>query len=174
MQPLHLVPIFCGGHAELLTPLAARLEERFPLQVERHLPDFDPEHAFDVSRGQYNSRLLLADLLRQAPALGGRILGVTAVDLFIPVLTFVFGEAQLEGPAAIVSTRRLAPEVYGLPAAPELLFERLCKEAVHELGHTYRLVHCHDDGCVMASSAVVESIDLKSDRFCESCRQQVR
>ncbi len=173
MSVLHLVPIYCGTYAEVIPRLARVLEQTFHTTVERHPPGFDPEIAFDASRGQYNSRVLLAELRRQAPADGGRILGVTNVDLFIPVLTFVFGEAQLNGPAAVVSTHRLAAEVYGLAAQPELLFDRLCKEAVHELGHTYQLVHCPDDECVMRSSQYVENIDLKSAGFCNECRTSV-
>ena len=110
-------------------------------------PSFDPELAFDSSRGQYNSRILLAQLLREPRP--GRPRGAhprrSGVDLFIPVLTFVFGEAQLGDRAAVVSAYRLDNQLYGLPPSPDLLFERLVKEAVHELGHTYGLLHCHDD-----------------------------
>jgi archaemetzincin len=171
---LRLVPVFLGEHADLLPALAARLTEAFGLPVERHLPGFDPELAYDVSRGQYNSRLLLGQLLRELRPPFTRVLGVTGVDLFIPVLTFVFGEAQLEGAAAVVSTHRLASERYGLPPSPQLLRQRLSKEAVHELGHTYGLVHCHVPRCVMGSSTYVEEIDLKSERLCARCLAAVR
>jgi archaemetzincin len=170
---LRLVPIYCGARSSLLAPLAARLTEIFGLPVEQHPPLFDPETAFEPSRGQYNSRVLLARLLADAPA-ARRVLGVAGVDLFIPVLSYVFGEAQLGGRAAVVSLHRLDNQVYGLPADGDLLFARLLKEAVHELGHTYDLVHCHDDRCVMASSTYVEGIDLKSERFCASCRALLR
>jgi archaemetzincin len=173
MGVLRIIPIYCGPLAPLLQPLAERLTQVFGLRVEQHPPGFDPELAFDTSRGQYNSRILLARLLRDSPQDAARVLGVTAVDLFIPVLTFVFGEAQLKGRAATVSTYRLSNELYGLPADPKLLFERLCKEAIHELGHTYNLMHCHQSGCVMLSSTYVEEIDLKSDQFCPSCREML-
>ena len=61
---LRLVPIFCGTEGELVDSLAAPLHAVFGLRVELHPPSFDPELAFDSSRGQYNSRLLLAQLLR--------------------------------------------------------------------------------------------------------------
>jgi archaemetzincin len=174
MGNLRLVPIFCGSKAELLSPLAGRIENVFGLRVEQHPPGFDPELAYDASRGQYNSRVLL-DLLRRDLGDGsGRVLGVTAVDLFIPVLTFVFGEAQLDGPAAVVSMHRLDPAQYGLPDDRRLMFERLCKEAIHELGHTYRLLHCSEDGCVMTSSMFVDSIDVKQARFCSRCLPLLR
>ena len=93
------------------------------------------------------------------------------MDLYIPVLTFVFGEAQLADGGAVVSTHRLRQEFYGLPANPELLHVRLLKEALHELGHTYGLRHCPDYTCVMSASNGVERIDLKQAEFCTHCAQ---
>lgn len=168
---LRLVPFYCGSHKGLLSDLARSLERTFGLAVERHPPGFDPEMAFDASRGQYNSRILLGQLLNEAPPAAERVLGVTGVDLFIPVLTYVFGEAQLDGRAALVSTHRLDTTVYGLPENRPLLAERLRKEAIHELGHTCNLLHCDDSLCVMRSSTYVEEIDFKSDRFCGRCRR---
>ena len=167
---LRLIPFYCGAHKDLLPELARSIESAFGLAVGQHPPGFDPEIAFDSSRGQYNSRILLGQLLDEGPAAAERILGVTAVDLFIPVLTYVFGEAQLDGRAALVSTHRLDTTVYGLPENRRLLAERLEKEAIHELGHTYNLYHCDDTLCVMRSSTYVEEIDLKSDRFCARCQ----
>lgn len=173
-EVLHLVPLYWGDRAGLLQPLAERLVTIFGAEVRHHAPRFDPEEAFDASRGQYNSRMLLSQLLREGRHRGGKILGITSVDLFIPVLTFVFGEAQLDGVAAIVSVNRLDPSAYGLPADPGQLLQRLIKEAVHELGHTYALAHCSDGRCVMASSTYVEQIDLKEDRFCDRCLLELR
>ena len=170
---LRLVPFYCGAHKDLLPGLARSLESVFGLAVKQHPPSFDPELAFDPSRGQYNSRILLGLLLEEGST-AGRILGVTAVDLYIPVLTYVFGEAQLDGRAALVSTHRLDSTVYGLPENRKLLTERLHKEAIHELGHTCNLLHCEDTLCVMRSSAYVEEIDLKSGRFCTRCQRSMR
>ena len=174
MGVLRLVPLHCGTRAALLTPLGEQLRRVFGLDVQVVPPGFDCELAFDASRGQYNSRLLLAQLLRDTPPEVTRVLGIAGVDLFIPVLTYVFGEAQLGGRAAIVSLHRLDDELYGLPANGRRLTERLHKEAVHELGHTFELVHCHQDRCVMSSSTYVEDIDLKSERFCDMCSAAVR
>ena len=91
------------------------------------------------------------------------------VDLYVPVLTYVFGEAQLDGKAAVVSTHRLRDELYGLPQNPQKLRERLEKEAVHELGHTFGLIHCPKPNCVMYTSTYAEEIDFKPMNFCETC-----
>lgn len=166
---LALIPFYCGASHHQLESLALELEASFGLRVEQHTPAFDPEAGYDASRGQFNSRTLLTLLLQHHPG-PDKLLAVTDVDLFIPVLTFVFGEAQLGGRAAVVSSHRLAPDKYGLKPDPALQEARLLTEAVHELGHTFGLVHCHDSRCVMASSPQVEGIDLKSSRFCSECR----
>ncbi len=134
---------------------------------------FDPSHAFHVERQQYHS----SELLQQMQALVGqsysRVLGITDRDLFIPILTFVFGEAQVDGICALISTHRLRQEFYGLPPDGELLRARALKEGVHELGHTFGLMHCEDYECVMASSHSVEWIDLKNTALCGTCKSQV-
>jgi archaemetzincin len=91
----------------------------------------------------------------------------------VPVLTFVFGEAQLDGNCAVVSMARLKEEFYGLPPREDLLHDRLVKEAAHELGHTFGLRHCGDWRCVMASSHAVERLDIKGAEFCKSCWKAV-
>ena len=131
------------------------------------------EAAYDPSRDQYNSRRLLEILDRLRPASAERVVGVVSFDLFIPVLTFVFGEAQLEGRAAVVSSLRLDNGFYGLPSNRALHHARLITEVVHELGHTYGLRHCATPRCVMNRSTYVEEIDLKDDSYCNRCARRV-
>ena len=126
-----------------------------------------PKEAWDARRGQYESGRILKWLeARHVDA--SKVLGLTDVDLFIPILTFVFGEAQLGGRAAVVSTARLVPGD-GL-RGERLLAERLRKEALHELGHAYGLVHCGHPACVMGRSPGVAEIDAKGSSFCTDCR----
>ena len=98
-----------------------------------------------------------------------RFLAIADVDLYIPILKYVFGEAQMGGPCAVVSTFRLRQEFYGLDRDDALLGQRLLKESVHELGHTLDLRHCQDYRCAMASSHAVEWIDLREN----SCARPV-
>jgi archaemetzincin len=94
---------------------------------------------------------------------------VAEPDLFIPILTFVFGEAQLGGTASIISIARLRQSYYGLPEDQALYYHRAEKEALHELGHTLGLIHCPSYECVMHFSNGIEEVDLKGDRYCPSC-----
>ncbi|HEY7728327.1 MAG TPA: archaemetzincin family Zn-dependent metalloprotease [Candidatus Eisenbacteria bacterium] len=174
MPGIDIVPIYFADREGMLRRLGSVLERAFRTTVRYRNPWFDPEASFDASRGQYNSTMVLKQLLEDPQPPAGRTLGVTSVDLFTPVLTYVFGEAQLGGRAAVVSLHRLRSEVYGLPPDEALLFQRLHKESVHELGHTFGLLHCSRIGCVMGSSAYAEEIELKSAEFCELCRALLR
>jgi archaemetzincin len=132
----------------------------------------DAEFAFDSRRGQYYSTEILARLVAESAAHPEcKLLGVTSGDLFIPILTFVFGEAQVGGVAALLSTNRLRQSFYGLPEDHDLYLNRLEKEALHELGHTFSLVHCREIDCVMHFSNSVDEVDLKSRFFCRECRR---
>ena len=168
MSHISVVPIHLS-HPPLLNTLREKIHTIFHLETRTYTPVIDPAFALDHSRKQYNSSLLLGKLVETHPKDALRILGVTDLDLFIPILTFVFGEAQLNGPAAIVSIHRLSNEFYGLPRDDTKLQERLEKETIHELGHTFGLLHCRNDRCVMNTSTYVENIDIKPPTFCQSC-----
>lgn len=168
MKIISLVPIgrIERDHLELLgEQLASRMQAACLIQPQRQNGEF----AYNRARGQYHSTEILKRLVQDPHTESWRILGVTDLDLYIPILTFVFGEAQLSAAAALVSTHRLRPEFYGMPQDPELLQERLLKEALHELGHTFGLHHCSDYLCVMSSSHSAERIDLKQAEFCPAC-----
>jgi archaemetzincin len=169
IQVLPLGNLAAGTLAELCSGLA----EVFGSRCEILRAEAAPARAFNVSRQQYSSTEILAGLAGRAIPKASRLVAVTPSDLYVPVLTFVFGEAQLEGPCAVVSTCRLRQEFYGLPADASLERRRLLKEAVHELGHTFGLAHCENYECVMAPSHAVEWIDLKSSKFCAACRRRL-
>lgn len=172
MKLLQLLPI---GNVEdgLLKDLRPALEESFGIRCKVLPVQLDPEFAFHGERQQYHSSEILQRMQGFLTAESWRMLGISAVDLYIPILTFVFGEAQMGGPCAVVSAHRLRQEFYGLPPDHTLYKQRLIKEAVHEIGHTLNLSHCDDYRCVMASSHAVEWIDLKDSELCGACRSAV-
>ncbi len=172
MSVLHLLPVG-EVDAALLQELKRGLAAEFRCRCELVQHRLDPDFAFHSQRQQYYSTDILRHMERSLAPGCWRLLGVTAHDLYMPILTFVFGEAQLNNTCAVVSACRLAQEFYGLPSNPELLQQRLLKEAIHELGHTLGLTHCRDYRCVMAASHAVEWIDLKGSRFCDACRSRI-
>lgn len=136
------------------------------MKIERDLEQFQ-----NKERGQYDAARILDHFEQRAE--NGKSILITSVDLYIPIFTFVFGLAKLQGTAAIVSTRRLRNDYYGLPHNDELLKERLIKEIVHELGHLLNLRHCTNYQCVMASSNTADDLDIKGDRYCQSCLNDI-
>lgn len=132
-----------------------------------------PPGSYEAGRNQYYSTRILKEMLKEVPEDAEKLLGVTDKDLCIPILTYVFGEAQLGGTAAVVSLARLRQEHYGLAPDRELFQERLRKECLHELGHTFGLIHCQSRECVMYLSNTVVDVDGKGRNFCRSCRMVV-
>ncbi len=132
-----------------------------------------PLESFEARRNQYYSTRILKEMLGTVPRDAFKLLGVTDKDLCIPILTYVFGEAQVGGTAAVVSLARLRQEHYGLTPDPPLLLERLRKECLHELGHTFGLVHCPSRDCVMYLSNTVVDVDTRGRDFCRGCETVV-
>jgi archaemetzincin len=172
MSYIYIVPIELDDHT-YLEKMERFIFETFHKATKIGEMQIDLARAFDPNRVQHNSSLILQQLIRQPPPNANKVLGVLDVDLFIPILTFVFGEAQLQGIGAVVSTHRLHNHFYGLPENRELTTDRLLKEAVHELGHTFGLIHCLQPRCVMNASTYVENIDQKPVEFCSLCQKNL-
>jgi len=156
---------------EYLKNIAESIEEQFGLPVKITPDQGLPVYALDVGRQQYNSNLILRKLIENAEPDAIKLLGVTHVDLFNPIFSFVFGEAQFKGKGAVISSYRLHgnPENDSTIGCPPLI-SRLEKEAIHELGHTFGLRHCADPDCVMQYSVGLECADRKFSFFCPACR----
>lgn len=127
------------------------------------------EFALDMERRQYHSTRILDHLAKRVPPGTLKIIGIVSVDLFIPILTHVYGEAQLGGVAAVVSTFRLL-EPLGPVKARSDLANRIGKEAAHELGHTFKLRHCPNSNCIMHYCRSLRDVDMKALKLCQYCR----
>ncbi len=153
----------------LIEQVRKHIATEFEMSAAIHLAPERPSGTYDSRRQQHSSREMLRWLIASRPRSASRVIGVTDADLFMPVLTFVFGEAQLGGAAAVVSTARLLDRV-----TPERLVARAVKECVHEIGHTFGLTHCSVPGCVMTRSTNVEAVDRKRPHLCGDCRAVYR
>jgi archaemetzincin len=153
------------GNEVLIEEVRASVADAFDRPAVQWRSRDRPTGTFDPRRGQHSSRDVLRWLVANCPAGATRVIGVTDLDLFMPVLTFVFGEAQLDGLAAVVSTARLTDH-----GAPDRTVRRAVKECVHEVGHTFGLTHCSSPGCVMSRSTNVRAVDGKQPHLCGECR----
>ncbi len=181
MSAIHILQLGDTGVAARQVRDSVSTIFRCRVDLKRTHPDL--EQFFDSDRGQYNSTSILLHLKSEYAGSASiirprsskeKILAVINADLFIPILTYVFGEAELNGTVAVVSPFRLRNELYGLPSNDSLFNERFLKESLHELGHLYGLLHCSEQHCAMHASTYVEDIDLKGDSFCDRCLDVVR
>ena len=140
-----------------------------PVEIKVGLSDL--AQAYNPERKQYFSSKLLAYLIKSER--DEKVVGIADVDLYVPRLNFVFGEADILSGTAIVSLYRLRQEYYGLAPDEALFMERATKEIVHELGHTFGLGHCPNNKCVMHFSNSLADTDFKEASFCSSCRPKI-
>ncbi len=168
MKNIFLQPVGALDEHRLVAVESA-IHTEFNVEVRRLVAAGTPKYAFDAVRRQFNSELILRSLIGQQPNERRKILAVTDVDLFIPMLSFVYGQAQLNGKVSVVSVARMRQEFYGLPESPDLTLKRTTKESLHELGHLFGLTHCLERTCPMALATVISQIDGKGESFCSNC-----
>jgi archaemetzincin len=128
------------------------------------LPSLDhPEYAFDSRRIQYNAGTIINRLETMKFKKCDKIIALVDADLFLPVFSFVIGEARMGGASALVS-------LYRLNKSPA----RAVKVALHEFGHLMNLDHCHEKTCVMKFSKNFDQLDSISNIFCNYCLDHIR
>ena len=158
---------------DLIEKTAEAVIHEFQCSINIKEGHLDLSEFYDPARRQYNGNLLLR-LVDSMPIPDSlKTLGLFNVDLYIPILTFILGQAFLGGRTGIASLYRLSNERYVMVVDGQFLLDRFRKEVIHELGHTFGLIHCLSPTCVMRSSTYVEDIDQKSQNLCLSCRAQL-
>ena len=170
---IYLIPAGKVPEADL-EKLTDPLQEKFgyPVVIGERIEDI--EYAYNANRSQYHSTPILDEIRKKKPEDAIKALGIAGEDLFVPSLNFVFGEADLDGPVAVISLTRLRQDFYDLKPDESLFYERAIKEAVHELGHCFGLRHCSDPKCVMHFSNSLQDTDIKSVNFCPFCEKKMK
>jgi archaemetzincin len=172
LQNITLIPF---GYFEeaFLKNIAEAVKHEFFYSVNIKEGRLDLSEYYDPGRRQYNGVKLLKEVDTLYSCDTDKTLGLFNVDLFVPILTYIFGQAFLSGRTGIASLYRLSNERYGMISNDKFILERFKKEVIHELGHTFGLIHCHISSCVMRSSTYVEDIDQKSANLCLKCRKEM-
>jgi len=181
MQPVEVNERFQSIRFVSVGSLARAESEHLAALVSRHLAlpchvdELGLEGALRLlpGREQADADYLLRRLEEHLVAKGTAVVGITEVDLGLPILTHVFGGARDGGHTAVVSLARLKQEFYGLPADEELTARRAVAEVLHEVGHLAGLAHCDRYDCVMHFSPDVEAIDLRGLAYCRECSAEL-
>jgi len=170
--PMVLVPV--GTIDEpLLERVAKALQDTFqrPATVHRSLPV--PKYAYNPTRAQYHSAAILKRVETLRVTDWDAAIGIVDVDLFVPEVPFIFGEADRSTRSAIISLTRLRPETGTTESKRELTFKLLMSECIHQIGMIRGLAHCPNNRCVMFFSATVQDTDKKGMAFCANCRKRL-
>jgi archaemetzincin len=169
-----IIVVTCGRFEKKTTRyIMQRITDTFNVGVNLKECDMDVSKFYDPARRQYNANLLMESLTSRAPAGYLKYMGLFRGDLFIPILTYIFGQATLNGQYALASMFRLRNELYGLAPDNGLMLERFGKVVIHELGHTFGMIHCNKPVCIMRSSTYVEDLDMKYMEFCQECKDML-
>ncbi len=154
--------------------IGAHVQAYLEVQADILPPLAQPEYAFDQSRIQYDAGSILKALDLGSLREYDKVIGVLDVDLFVPILTHVFGEAKQGGRSALVSIHRLRDDLDANHPPTALLLERAAKVALHEAGHLFNLFHCMDEKCLMGFSGSLSDLDLRPLYFCRYCHTFLR
>jgi archaemetzincin len=157
---------------DFLESIAKAVKQEYECSVVVKDGHIDLSDFYDSGRRQYNGNELIKEVESKFASDSTKTLGLFNVDLFIPILTFIYGQAFLKGRTGIASLYRLSNERYGMKMDNVVLLDRFKKEVIHEIGHTFGLIHCHIPTCVMRSSTYVEDIDQKTESFCINCKTE--
>ncbi|MFX1390977.1 MAG: archaemetzincin family Zn-dependent metalloprotease [Promethearchaeota archaeon] len=136
---------------------------------------------YNKQRGQYNASKILnkiTSIVKSEHIF--RVLGIIDQDIYTESLYFVFGLAktprrnfQLHTVEGLISIKRLRESFYRRTQNKKLFEERILKEAIHELGHTFGLLHCNKF-CIMRFSNSLADTDNKPPEFCNTCLDDLK
>lgn len=154
---------------DILRIVADSLQGILRIPVDVLEPEPLPQHTFMEARHQYNAMAIIRFLSENHSNKSLKTLGITGKDLCNPILTYVFGEAYMNGPSAIMSYHRLHQGQAEDPVSREHFLDRVVKVALHEIGHTFNLSHCHTGRCVMRASNNLKELDEKLNYLCDYC-----
>jgi len=167
-KPVGVVPL--GEVSKIaLKVIAAHISGYYKLSVQILPPLGHPDYAFHERRFQYDAGIILKAFESIKFEDYEKVIGVLNLDLFVPIFTYVFGEAKQGGKFALVSLFRLDKNPDGHPSPSSLIFERAAKVALHELGHLFNLFHCREKNCLMHFSGGIQDLDETPMYLCRYC-----
>ncbi|MBY9001576.1 MAG: peptidase [Candidatus Heimdallarchaeota archaeon] len=140
-----------------LDSIVENLKKTYGIEIKEKHRLKAPRKAYNKKRKQYDGQYILNNLIDKKNY--RFFVWITHVDVYVPVMNFVFGLAsQYYG--AIISFFRLENNAMKL------------KESIHEVGHLLGLSHC-SNFCVMQYSNTLEEALLKPKALCDDCKRTI-
>lgn len=129
-----------------------------------------PKVAFYPPRSRYRADWLLPILAKNQKF--DKIIGIASVDISTAKPPNgdwgIFGLGTIAGRSCVISDYRLHKK------GPISTTERLCRVAIHEIGHTLGLDHCPTPKCTMSDAkGAMKTVDEETG-FCSLCRKRVK
>ncbi|MBS0011759.1 MAG: archaemetzincin family Zn-dependent metalloprotease [Bacteroidales bacterium] len=169
-----IILILCGHfEKDVIDKISADISRFFDFPVDVKDCSLNLASFYNPSRRQYDANMTIKAIAELAFPGAVKTIALFRVDLFIPILTYIFGQSMVDGRTGIVSLYRLRNELYGLEQDNRLLTERFRKVIIHELAHAFGLIHCLNPACIMRSSTYMEDIDQKEMEFCLACQDEL-
>ncbi|MBW2296431.1 MAG: zinc metallopeptidase [Deltaproteobacteria bacterium] len=167
VRPLLDLIIFDQVDEMAVSVIAANLQAVAGLNTGILPPIESPDYAYVPVRNQFDATRIIKQLAFFSDGAPFK-LGIIAHDICSPILSFVYGESQLGGKAALVSLNRLFDN------NPETFYQRAAKISLHEAGHLLGLGHCWESFCIMHFSSNLEALDSLPISFCTACEYEIK
>ena len=165
-----LMPLSYNG--KFLAELKDSVEKYYPIVVTLANRVNLPAGAWYPPRKRYKADSILAYLGYVKPPNARLVAGITDKDISTRKGANpdygVMGLGLKPGAACVVSTFRLQKN----NPPNKLLFQRLLKTVVHEIGHNFGLPHCPNKHWIMADAAGILNQDNETG-LCEICRKKI-
>jgi archaemetzincin len=159
-------------NSKLLSALKDSIPTYYPVAVTLADAVSLPASAWYTPRQRFKADSLLPFLLARKPQNARVIAGITDKDISIKKGTNpdygVMGLGLQPGDACVISIFRLQK---GSPSS-SLLFQRLLKTVLHEIGHNFGLPHCPNRHCIMADAEGGLNQDNETG-LCEACKKKL-
>jgi predicted Zn-dependent protease len=159
-----LVPL--GRFSEpSLQALAQHFRQRLHVRVSIRGSLAIPASAYNGSRKQFTGETLVGAVERVYRT--GVVIAVTAEDIYMASRSFRFVFSVRDQRAAVVSTARMDPRFYGLPADGELWHSRIAKMVTKNIGTlAFRRRESPDPRSVLYGSILsFDDLDYMTEQF---------
>lgn len=153
--------------------LAGHLASSFACAVDILSGAKMPDEAYSPIRGQYFAMVILQKLELLRSSEREKIVALVDEDLYTADQAWVIGASDRIAGTSVISLHRLRQEYFGYGEEEKILYRRVIKETVHQIGHLFGMRSCRNPRCAMYASERMQDIDAKREKFCDNCLRRI-